>query len=141
MTRFIICIASLVLVIVLLFLIEGGAFLALFGLTPFLLTVLLPVIASIAVFRPKDLLKASGEIFSGKKPSSLTEDICRFYEKMFVVTGIIGVLLGIIAALSNLRDIAKIGKPLAFALLSPLYASVFYLLTRTARERTKKGNK
>lgn len=141
MTRFIICLASIILVILLLFLLEGGAFLALFGLTPFLLTVLLPVIASIAVFRPRDLLKASGEIFSEKKPSSATEDICRFYEKMFVVTGMIGVLLGIIAVLSNLRDVAKIGKPLAFALLSPLYASVFYMLTRTARERIKKGSK
>lgn len=141
MLRFIICLVSIIVVIFLAVLIERGNLLSVFSLTSFLFVVLLPALASLAVYPPKDLLRALEDIFSEKKPSSQTEEICRFYEKLFIVTGIIGTLLGAIVALSNLKTIAKLGGPLSFALLCPLYASVFYLFTRVWRARLKKGNK
>lgn len=139
MVRFITCLALAIAVIFIVVAIEGGNLLALFALSPFLLVVLVPLLSSLAVYRPKDLLRAFRDVFGKKKPSGQSQEICRFYEKMFIVTGIIGTLLGIIVTLGNMRDIAKIGSPLAVTLLCPLYAAIFYMVTRVWRMKLKNG--
>ncbi len=138
MIRFIVCLVLAIAVIFGVVAVEGGSLLALFALTPFLLVVLLPVLAALAAFRPKDLLRAFTEAF-GKKSSDRSEQVCRFFEKMFVAVGIIGTLLGVIITLSNVRELSKIGSPLAVTLLCPLYAAVFWTITRVWRARLKNG--
>lgn len=139
MVRFVTCLLLSVGVIFAVVLFEGGRLLALFALSPFLLVVLVPVLASLAVYRPKDLLRAFNDAFTKKKPDGRSEEICRFYEKMFIVVGVIGTLLGVIVTLGNLRELANMGSPLAVTLLCPLYAAIFYLITRVWRTKLKNG--
>jgi flagellar motor component MotA len=119
--------------------IEGGRLSILVALSPFLLVLLFPFFCVMAVYRFKDIGRAFTDAFSNKKPSKRSEDVCRLFEKLFIGTGILGTLVGLVFVFSTLTDLTKIGGPLSVTLLSAVYGVVFYLLSLTWRMKLKEG--
>lgn len=139
MIRFICGLILAVITVIAVILIEGGNIPAFIALSPFLLVLFVPFFCVLAVYRFKAIVRACTDPFTGKKPDGKSEDVCRLFEKLFIGTGVLGTLIGVVFVLSRLGDPAKMGPALAVSLLSSVYGVLFYLLSLTWRMKLKNG--
>jgi flagellar motor component MotA len=139
MTRFIVSIAAMLALVALGILYEGGRIILFIAPVPFLLVLLLPMIAVFAAWGFGGIRRAFGNAL-GKigAPGQLEESLLFWdtWEKTCYAAGVVGFLTGAIMVFSNL-SIPAIGQPLAMSLFSLIYSAFLGVLSRIMRARVE----
>ncbi len=141
MARFIVSLVLLVVSIVGPILLEGGTILAYIAISAFLIQVLVPFFAMLAVWRFSELGGAWRDAFSRRSEAAAVARSVRiweFTEKICYATGVIGFLVGAVLILSSVRpSMADVGRAFGVSLLAPLYSVLFAVLCRILRARVQ----
>ena len=141
MVRFIISLVLLVGSIVGPILLEGGTILAYIGISSFIINVLVPFFAMLAVWRLSEIGSAWRDAFSHRSDAAAkarSVRIWEFAEKICYATGVISILAGTVIVLSNIRpSMVDLGRAFAAGVLGPLYAVLFAVLCRILRTRVQ----
>jgi flagellar motor component MotA len=141
MARFLFGTLAIVATFVFLFLFEGGNLPSLLMLSPFLIVILVPAFAVLAVWSLEDWGRAWRDGFArgdaDRAPDSA--ELWAFYERMCYLSSIVGFILGLVIILSNLGDLSTIGRPLAVGLMTPVYAILFGIVARILRARVERA--
>jgi flagellar motor component MotA len=117
---------------------EGGDLMNFISFSTFMIVAFVPFFASLAVWKFQDLLQVWKDAFAKTKNSSSMRLSCKildFYEKLFYLSGLICLLVGVIFVLSRLSDISKLGSGLAYTLSGLLYGLYFGVIARILKSR------
>jgi flagellar motor component MotA len=120
--------------------IEGFNPINLIGFSAFLVAVSIPLISSFGVWKAGEIVIAWKDPFSKKKNDSfaVSMKILEFQEKLFYISGIVGLILGFIIVLNNIKfyqTIDRICFGIAATLICPLYGILFAAVMRVMRAR------
>ncbi len=140
MVRFIVSLVLLVASIVGPVLLEGGKILSYIGISAFMINVLVPFFAMLAVWRLSEIGGAWKDAFRRAEPAAAARSvrIWEFAEKVCYATGVIGFMAGCVIILSNVwASASQIGRAFAAGALGPLYAVLFAVLCRILRARVQ----
>jgi flagellar motor component MotA len=144
MARFIVGVVILLALIAGAVLLEGGRLLLYVGVSAFIVVFFPPVFASLAVWKGSSIAQAFRDSLGGRGGAgnaARSARIWAFYERVFILSGILGWLLGVILILSVLGSAWVTAIPLSRALstsLLPLvYGILFGILARILRTRAE----
>lgn len=137
MIRFIVSILLVPVVFVASVVLGGGKLADFFSLPALLIVGLIPVLGCTAVFSLTEVARSFFDAFRRKKNAAKSEDVCKLYERLVLLTGLLATIVALAIALGNAADFSKIGKSLAMGLLPLAYGISFDLLSRIWRERLK----
>lgn len=141
MARFIVSLVLLLASIVGPVLLEGGKILSYIGISAFMIEVLVPFFAMLAVWRLSEIGGAWRDAFRRADPTAVARSvrIWEFAEKVCYATGVIGFMAGTVIILSNVwASVADVGRAFAAGVLGPLYAVLFAVLCRILRARVQR---
>jgi hypothetical protein len=119
---------------------EGFNPINLIGFSAFLVAVSIPIISSFGVWKAGEVITAWRDPFSKKRKDSFAVSIkiLEFQEKLFYVSGIVGLILGSIIVLNNIKfyqTIERVCFGVAATLICPLYGLLFASITRVMQAR------
>jgi flagellar motor component MotA len=137
MIRFIVSILLVPVVFVAAIVLGGGKMADFFSAPALLVVGLIPVLGCTAVFSLTEVARSFFDPFRRKKNAAKSEDVCKLYERLVLLTGLLATIIALAIALGNAADFTKIGKNLAMGLLPLAYGISFDLLSRIWRERLK----
>jgi flagellar motor component MotA len=140
MVRFIVSLVLLVASIVGPVLLEGGTIRSYLGISAFLVEVLVPFFAMLAVWRLSEIGGAWRDAFRRADPAAVARSvrIWEFAEKVCYAAGVIGFMAGTVIILSEVSASAsQVGRAFAVGLLGPLYAVLLAVLCRILRARVQ----
>ncbi len=144
MIRFIIFTLLILLFLIGAVLLEGGSLAAYLGPTTFMIALLVPFFSAFAVWGFRDIGRAFRNAL-GKGPEAgpleTSVQVWDFLEKTIYAAAVLGPVVGMILILSSRPalpgDLATIGRPLAFAVLSLVYGFFFGIVARILRARVE----
>jgi flagellar motor component MotA len=140
MVRFIVSLVLLVASIAGPVVLEGGGLLSYLGISAFMINVLVPFFAMLAVWRLSEIGRAWKDAFRRADAAAVARStrIWEFAEKVCYATGVIGFLAGVVIVLSNTAaSPADLRKAFAVSPLSPIYSVLFAVLCRILRARVQ----
>ena len=141
MLRFIVSLVLLLASIVGAIVFEGGNPLAYIGAAAFMIELLVPLFAMLAVWRLAEIGHAFGDAFSKKADSTSrarSARIWEFTEKICYAAGLIGLILGAVLILSRIYgSVAELGHGLALSLVALLYGVMFGIVCRILKARVE----
>ncbi len=119
---------------------EGFNPINLLGFSALLVAVSIPIISSFGVWKAAEVVCAWKDPFSKKKKDSfpVSMKILKFQEKLFYISGVIGLILGSIIVLNNIKfyqTIERICFGIAATLICPLYGLLFAAIMQVMRAR------
>ena len=123
-------------------LIEGGRLSMYLNPSAFVFVFFLPFFASMAVWKWKELTTAWAAPFAKTARNAGTaEKVWNFTEKMFYLSGLLGLLMGVVVVLANLGTGGQeaVGAGIAVAFIATIYSIFLGMLARVFRERCSKG--
>jgi hypothetical protein len=139
MTRFIVSIVAMLALFAVAIWYEGGRIILYLAPVPFLLVLLLPLIAVFAAWGVGGIGRAFRNALGKTGAFEQLEESILFWdtwEKTCYAAGVVGLLTGSIMVLSNL-SIPAIGQPLAMSLFSLIYSAILGVLSRIMRARVE----
>ena len=101
------------------------------SLPSFVIVTAIPLFMLLASFSPAEILKAFSSSFkrdADKEGLKKAELLFGSLGKYIATSGATGILLGVVAMLTNLGDLEWLGKGLALALLVVFYALLLHIL-------------
>jgi flagellar motor component MotA len=123
---------------------EGGNPLQYIAATAFMVELLVPLFALLAVWRLKEIGRALGDAFFKKADAASrtrSARIWEFTEKVCYAAGVIGLLLGLILILGGLTSpAAGLGRSYAAALVAPLYGVMLGVACRVLKARVEQNS-
>jgi len=124
---------SLVLVIGVLFgalIITGTSILAYVDIASLIFVLVPAFLLLLASYGPKEMGRAFKSAFSGKTGAEVEKSIAFFtaMQRLFLLSGVLGTLIGVIAILSNLTDMSLVGRGFSVAILTIIYAIALTIL-------------
>ncbi|HNY11699.1 MAG TPA: hypothetical protein PKK26_08935 [Candidatus Wallbacteria bacterium] len=84
-----------------------------------------------------DFISALSNKSDDEKHALRLVDMLSYFEKISVISSIIGLVTGAVIILSVIGDASRIGSALAVALLMPFYCLIFYMFAAILKSRTK----
>ncbi len=142
MARFIISVLLLLAALAAAILMESGNPLAYVGLTAFVIEVLVPFFAMLAVWRLAEIGGAFRDAFSAGGDAAHRARSVRvwaFTEKVCYAAGIIGLIIGIILVLGRVSGaVDELGRALGMALIAPLYGIFLGVICRILKARVER---
>jgi flagellar motor component MotA len=101
------------------------------SLPAFVMTVLAAVVISLAAYGPTEIAAAFRAAFAEAAVSSEARKGAAFFasfQRILLASTVATILIAVIALLSKVNDLTKIGASLAIAVVSPLYAALVLML-------------
>ena len=131
MVRYLISIALILGGIIASTFLAGGNIMAFFDIPSFLLVAVVPFLFVSVLFGFKDMAAA----FSSALKKEIDQDslkkaliFFRAYGKAVWITGIVGVVIGVVGMLTNLEDVSAIGPNVALSILSIYCSCIAFLV-------------
>jgi flagellar motor component MotA len=144
MARFIVGVVILLALIAGAVLLEGGRLMLYVGVSAFIVVFFPPLFASLAVWRGGAIAQAFRDSLGRRGPvehAARSARVWAFYERVFILSGILGWLLGVILILSVLGASWVTPVPLSRAVSTsflPLVYGIFFgILARILRARAE----
>jgi flagellar motor component MotA len=146
MARFIFGTLAVIATLAFLIVFEGGDLLNFLMLSPFLVVVLVPAFAVLAVWSPGDWKRAWQDALArptgSPRPSAAdSAELWAFHERTCYLASVLGFIMGLVIILSNLRELSTIGRPLAAGLMTPIYAILFGIVARILGARVERSRR
>lgn len=120
---------------------ERGSLLGYIGFTAFIVELLVPLFAMLAVWRFAEIGRAFADAFTIKPdPVSRARSarIWEFTEKVCYAAGVIGLILGAVLVLSRVSgSIDELGRAFGVSLLAPLYSIILGIVCRILKARVE----
>ncbi|HVP18931.1 MAG TPA: hypothetical protein VMU36_08025 [Spirochaetia bacterium] len=124
-------------------LIEGGDLLGYVGFTAFMIVFFPAVVASLAVWKARDLGQAFRDALGehgGDHSAGRSVRIWAFYERVFYLSGVLGWLTGVVLILgTRASDTPLLGRPFSASLTAVIYGVFFGIVARILRYRAERG--
>ncbi len=121
--------------------IEGGKILSYVGVTSFIVELLIPSFAVLAVWHVREVGAAFRDAFRKKTDvASRTRSmqVWDFAEKMCYAAAVIGLLLGSILILGSIhQNVLELGRAFGATLLAPLYGILLAIICRIMKARVE----
>ncbi len=141
MIRFIVSLVLLLGTILFAVVLEGGSPLQYVGTSAFIVELLVPFFAMLAVWRLAEIGHAFADAFSRKTESASRARSARvwdFTEKVCYATGVIGLILGTVLILGRVNGSpVELGRGFSVCLTSPLYGIMFGIVCRILKARVE----
>jgi len=131
MVRYLISLVIFLGGIILAITLAGATVFAFTDLPSFILVVILPFLFVSILYGFKDMAHAFATPFKKESNQDNVAKAVVFFQKYgktVLLTGIIGVIIGIITMLATLDDVNQVGPAVALALISLLYSAVINVL-------------
>jgi flagellar motor component MotA len=141
MIRFIVSLLLLLGTILFAVVLERGSILNYIGFTAFLVELLVPLFAMLAVWRLAEIGRAFGDAFSRKADTgsrTRSARVWEFTEKVCYAAGVIGLILGIVLILSRVSgSVEELGRAFGASLIAPLYGVMLGIVCRILKARVE----
>ena len=141
MVRFVVSVVLLLATIMFSIVIENGNPLSYLGPTAFMVELLVPLFAMLAVWRLVEIGRAFRDAFSEKDDAASRTRSARiwdFAEKVCYAAAVMAFLLGAVLILSRpISSEAPLGPAFAAATVGPLYGIVFAIISRILKARVE----
>jgi len=141
MLRFIVSLVLLFVSIGLAVGMEGGKILNYVGVTSFIVELLVPSFAMLAVWNLKEVGTAFRDAFHNNTDAAScarSMQVWDFAEKVCYAAAVVGLLLGSILILSNIhQNVVELGRALGATLLAPLYGILLAIICRIMKARVE----
>jgi flagellar motor component MotA len=139
MVRFIVSLALLLASLLGVVLLEKGNPLDYLGASAFMVELLVPLFAMLAVWRLAEIGRAFGDAFSKKADAASrarSVRIWEFTEKVCYAAAVIGLILGTVLILSRVSaSVNELGRAFGVSLVAPLYGVMLGIVCRILRAR------
>jgi flagellar motor component MotA len=101
------------------------------SLPAFVMTALAAAVISLAAYGPSEIAAAFRAAFAEGAESAEARKGAAFFvsfQRILLASTVASILIAVIALLSKVNDLSKIGASLAIAVISPLYAALVLML-------------